>query len=65
MEDRKNTDFFLRCFLEYSKPILSLSSISPPKFAVFEIFSKLKLDWMFAAEGAFFPAEWFSSCCQA
>ena len=28
MEDRKKTDFFLRCFLEYSKPILSLSSIS-------------------------------------
>jgi len=65
MEDRKKTEFsFYRCFLEYSKPILSLSSITA-QVCFFEILSKLKLDWMFAAEGEFYPAQWFSSCCQA
>ena len=65
MEDRKKTlIFFNAAFLNTPSQFFHCH-LSPPKFAFYETLSKLKLDWMFAAEGEFYPAQWFSSCSQA
>ena len=65
MEDRNKTlIFFDAAFLNTPSQFFHCH-LSAPKFAFYETLSKLKFDWMFAAEGEFYPAQWFSSCCQA
>lgn len=53
MEDRKKTlIFFNAAFLNTPSQFFHCH-LSPPKFAFYETLSKLKLDWMFAAEKNF------------